>query len=409
MKTTLNSAILFFGLLCASWTQSANAELYAVLPLQGWEWAKPRHVKQIKQKFYAELRRQRVKLVPAEKVATAMKAVGAKDTKSCDTQCLLNIGRRVGATRVLAPDLFLQPKKQSVGVVWIWQTRQVNVTKGKEWGTFTRMCMCHRDTWKRVAKTQVERMLNYDPAKELRLPPGTLKAKPTKGPRHEPGMVFVPAGPFIMGSVLGEFDEEPRHIVELDAFYIDTYEVTNAQYSKCVTAGTCRAARFHWRKDVNQPNHPVVAVGWDDAVKYCKWAGKTLPTEAQWEKAARGTDERVYPWGNTYRWQWANSHWDKDGFKTTAPVGSFKQNVSPYGAYDMAGNAWEWTSDFWGPRYYKRSPRKNPTGPKTGVQHVMKGGSWMYDVPFFMSTHNRSPGRPWVRKHYVGFRCAKRL
>ncbi len=98
-------------------------------------------------------------------------------------------------------------------------------------------------------------------------------------------------------------------------------------------------------------------------------------------------------------------HHAADGFELTAPVGSFPKNVSPYGAVDMAGNAWEWTQDWASDDYYKKSPRKNPKGPDSGVRRVMRGGSWNYDVPFFVSAHNRSPGRPWIRKKYVGFRC----
>ncbi|MCP4642124.1 MAG: formylglycine-generating enzyme family protein, partial [bacterium] len=213
-------------------------------------------------------------------------------------------------------------------------------------------------------------------------------------------MVYVPAGTFIMGSEWGEADEEPRHVVDLDAFYIDKYETTNEQYARCVEAKKCKRQTAWAKKDLNSPKQPVVGVGWNDGVDYCEFAGKRLPTEAEWEKAARGTDERRYPWGDEWRLDWVNMHRAEDGFAATAPVGSFPQNVSPYGAYDMAGNAWEWVWDFYDRGHYKRSAHKNPRGPKTGERRVMRGGSWMYDVPFFVVSSNRSPGRLDVRKKY---------
>ena len=389
--------------------RTATAQSYAVLPFQPWIQATQNNADWLAGKMYKELKSARAKLIPFDKVREAMKAVGAKDTLSCDDKCLIAIGDKLGADFVVAPTLSLQKKEQSVGVVWLWKMRQVNVKQKRAWGEFQRMCMCPESMWNGIAEKLVMRVLTYDPANELRLPAGAPKAAPTKGPRDEPGMVFVPAGPFIMGSELGEGDEFPRRIVDLSAFYIDIYEITNAEYNKCVKAGKCLPQRYRNDKTLNQPTQPVVALGWDDAVAYCRFAGKRMPTEAEWEKAARGTDERFFPWGNDWHPEWVNQHADKDGFATTAPVGSFKQNVSPYGAYDMAGNAWEWTHDFHGFTYYRHSPPKDPQGPEGGVKHSMRGGSWMYDVPFFVTTHNRSPGRPWIRKQYVGGRCAKSL
>jgi sulfatase modifying factor 1 len=405
-RTALGAIVMGLVVLMAPTAQAARLKV-AVLPLQPHIQAKAKSADWIERKFHRELRAQGATVLKGDVVTRAMKDAGAKDTLSCDDACLLKIGKALSVDRVLAPDLSLQKKEQSVGIVWLWTTRQMNVTNGKPWGEFVRMCMCHKDTWDRVAKNQVTRMLAYDPAKLLQLPPNAPRAKVSKGPTDEPGMVYVPAGPFIMGSTRGEFDEEPRHLVEMSAYYMDTYEVTNTQYNKCVAAGACRRQRYGRDKTLNQPKHPVVAVSWKNGANYCKWRGKHLPTEAQWEKAARGTDERFYPWGNDFDISWANQHHEADGYPTTAPVGSFPKNVSPYGAYDMAGNAWEWTADYWGPRYYRRSAKKDPTGPETGVKRVMRGGSWLYDVPFFVNAFNRSPGRPWVRKSAVGFRCAK--
>ncbi|HIA04651.1 MAG TPA: hypothetical protein EYN66_22620, partial [Myxococcales bacterium] len=237
-----------------------------------------------------------------------MAIAGVPDTKSCRLRCMVKIGQILKVERVLAPTLSLQKKVQSIGTVWIWSTRQVHVVKQLKWGTYTRMCMCHKDTWNRVAKRQVKRMLDYNPANRLTLKSSDLQAKATDGPRKEAGMVFVPQGAFIMGSDQGEFDEEPRHRVELDAYFIDTHEVTNGAYKQCVEAKKCRHQRYWRDKSINGPRHPVVAVGWQDAFKYCRFAGKRLPTEAEWEKAARGTDERIYPWGNIFKVKWVNMH-----------------------------------------------------------------------------------------------------
>jgi formylglycine-generating enzyme required for sulfatase activity len=257
----------------------------------------------------------------------------------------------------------------------------------------------------------VKRILDHDPA----APPLAMKDPvPMKAPEDapkEPGMAYVPAGEFIMGSERGEVDEEPRHIVYTDAFFIDIHEVTNAEYDGCVAARKCQKSTTRRRREMNAPAQPVAGVGYKDAVDYCRFAGKRLLTEAEWEKAARGSDERIFPWGNEWHDDFANMAWKKDGFAYTAPVGSFPQGVSPYGVHDLAGNMWEWTADLYDPDYYRKSPARNPKGPADDgnpkARRVMRGGSWMYDVPFFLTTHNRSPGRPWIRKMWVGIRCGK--
>ncbi len=380
----------------------------AVLPLEPLVQASSKEAQWIEGKLLRELKDAGATVVTGKAVADALAAAGKQRTSACDTACLLSIGKALGVDRVVASTLSLQRKVQSLGTAWVWRMEQVHVPKGVAWGTFQKMCMCPERFWDHIAAVQVKAMLSYDPAARLQLPPGTPPAAPTKAPKEVPGMVYVPAGPFIMGSDLGEWDDEsPRHLVELSAFYIDKYEVTNAEYGKCAAAGKCLPLRYRLDKTLNHPNQPAVAVGWDDAVAYCRWAGKRLVTEAEWEKAARGTDERSFPWGNEWNPKWTNMHNPDDGFEKTAPVGSFPKNVSPYGAYDMAGNAWEWTLDYYNPTYYRHSPPKDPQGPKGGVTHTMRGGSWMYDVPFFQLAHNRSPGRPWIRKQYVGVRCAK--
>jgi formylglycine-generating enzyme required for sulfatase activity len=233
------------------------------------------------------------------------------------------------------------------------------------------------------------------------VPGGTTPDTPTSAP---PGMVSVPAGEFIMGSEEGDSDEQPVHTIYLDAFYIDKTEVTNAQYRQCVEAGACDApvdATYYDNADYAQ--HPVVFVSWHDADAYCRWAGKRLPTEAEWEKAARGTDGRTYPWGEGIDCDRAQ-HGECAG--QTVPVGSKPKGASPYGALDMAGNVWEWVADWYDSGYYSQSPARNPQGPDSGEERVLRGGSWSYGANFVRSA-NRYGDSPVDRFDNVGFRCAR--
>jgi formylglycine-generating enzyme required for sulfatase activity len=225
---------------------------------------------------------------------------------------------------------------------------------------------------------------------------------------HDVPMVLVPAGKFTRGSTLGE-DEKPVRQIYLNAFYIDKFEVTVGQYASYLEA-TGMEEPPDW-SIMNQPQHrrrPVVNVSWEDAVNYCKWAGKRLPTEAEWEKAARGTDGRIYPWGNEaptrLHANYGRKDWDDHHALT--PVGSFEAGKSPYGLYDMAGNAWEWVFDWYGHDYYKKSPEKNPIGPAKGSEKVVRGGSWLY-VSEFLRTAHRFNAQPMNRHFGYGFRCAK--
>jgi formylglycine-generating enzyme required for sulfatase activity len=212
---------------------------------------------------------------------------------------------------------------------------------------------------------------------------GPASAAPSAGdtwtrPADGAVMVYVPAGEFLMGSSDDDPDaapdEKPQHTVYLDAFWIDKTEVTNAQYRKCVEAGACEEPRC-WDDDrYSAPDQPVVCVTREAAQAYAVWAGGRLPTEAQWEKAARGTDGRIYPWGDSaLDCTKANCGRCAEG---PLPVGSHPDGASPYGVLDMAGNVWEWVADWYAEDYYSRSPDRNPQGPDTGDHLVWRGGSF---------------------------------
>ena len=188
-------------------------------------------------------------------------------------------------------------------------------------------------------------------------------------------IVYVPAGTFTMGLDEGQANERPENEVALDGFWIDRTEVTNAMYRLCMDAGVCTTPEHDKYFPYEEfRDYPVVYVSWDQANSYCEWAGRRLPTEAEWEKAARGTDGRIYPWGNetpsSNRLNFARQ------FGDIMPVGSFPEGVSPYGALDMAGNAWEWVADWYDVHYYSISPQSNPTGPEDGSFRVCRGGGW---------------------------------
>jgi iron(II)-dependent oxidoreductase len=214
-------------------------------------------------------------------------------------------------------------------------------------------------------------------------------------------MVLVPAGEFLMGSDdSAEEDERPRHRVYLDAFYIDRYETTNVQYRRFIERTGHRAPRYWGDGSFNDASQPVVGVSWHDADAYCRWAGGRLPTEAEWEKAARGTTRQKYPWGGDWEAGRTNANADK-----TSPVGSYPRGMSPYGADDMAGNVWEWVADWYDKTYYQRSSERNPKGPESGESKVLRGGAWDFN-PIFLRVAARHFNSPVSRFTNIGFRCA---
>ena len=238
---------------------------------------------------------------------------------------------------------------------------------------------------------------------------------------------LVPAGEFVMGSSEEDFipEEMPQHTVILDAFYIDRYEVTNAQYwefldyimktgdhSKCSQSEPINKShlpgnpfRGYEYKYYNYPDYPVSRIDWYDAYAYAAWAGKRLPTEAEWEKASRGTDGRRFPWGNVWELRWCNVGEEGD---LPVTVGSFEKGNSVYGCYDMTGSVSEWCSDWYHPEYYYDSPKKNPKGPKIGTgKRIIKGGSMFAKNVYKLRCAVRMFGEPSDRNKSVGFRCAK--
>jgi formylglycine-generating enzyme required for sulfatase activity len=215
--------------------------------------------------------------------------------------------------------------------------------------------------------------------------------------------VYVPAGEFQMGSTTYD-DEEPVHTVALDGFWLDRTEVTNAQYQKCVAAGDCEVSRCASDSNYNGATQPVVCVSWHDAVAYCEWAGGRLPTEAEWEYAARGPEALTYPWGNT--WDCARGNFNADcGFDSydyTAPVGSFPEGASWVGARDLSGNVWEWVADWYGS--YPSGRQVNPAGPQSGSYRVLRGGSWGNNENHVRGA-NRLGSAPSNTFDNYGFRC----
>ena len=231
-------------------------------------------------------------------------------------------------------------------------------------------------------------------------------------------MVLIPAGEFQMGSPEGQGsdDEHPQHRVYLNAFCIYRYQVTNGQFARFVKE-TGHKPAGNWKEYAKwgREKHPVVSVTWNDAAAYCKWAGGRLPTEAQWEKAARGSDGREYPWGNTWdgnRCNWGNGPKvagmaDILGCRGTAPVGSFPSGVSPFGVHDMAGNVGEWCSDWYDAVYYKNSPSKNPEGSGSGSCRILRGGSRHIGSSVDFRCAFRGRRAPDGGNYHYGFRVCR--
>lgn len=287
--------------------------------------------------------------------------------------------------------------------------RRLQVTAGSECVSCHRGATRAKQTAMTAPKSAGHLRRVAAPGEPVRAP--AAKARPPVS--AEPGpMALIPAGEFVMGSDDRLPDEGPRHKVVLDAYWLDVYEVTNAQYKKFIDASG-RRSPSHFRNRTypqGKADHPVTEVTWYDAEAYCAWAGKRLPSDQEWEKGARGSDGRMFPWGDEFDADKANTplRWAKlkqEG--DTLPVGSFPAGVSPYGMYDMSGNVWEWTAS-----WYQAYPGNTHPSENYGEQYkTLKGGSW-WDCSFYKCgisapVFNRSFFLRGTHNKSFGFRCAK--
>lgn len=244
---------------------------------------------------------------------------------------------------------------------------------------------------------------SLESAGRLPVQPEAMRVSPMDGMTQ----VLIPAGEFKMGTEEKIAQKNrPPHRVMLDAFWMDQTEVSNAMYAKCVEAGACQTPFVGINPFYGKPkykNHPVVYVSWNDADAYCRWAGRRLPTEAEWEKAARGTDGRAYPWGNEAP-NMTLANFD-NLIGGPLPVDRYALGASPYGALNMAGNVREWVADWFHEFYYMVSPLENPLGPPSGAHKSLRGGSYL-DGASEIRVFNRFDHEPLSPGINRGFRCA---
>jgi formylglycine-generating enzyme required for sulfatase activity len=232
---------------------------------------------------------------------------------------------------------------------------------------------------------------------------GQVSESPLENP-----MVVIPAGEFIMGSDDGGMDEQPKRTVYLDTYSIQKYEVMQHQYNEFVTVTSHRKPLNRYVKNIeyfDHPNQPAIYVSWLDAYDYCQWRGFRLPSEAEWEKAARGTEGQSWPWQEKFEASFANFKGSSDKGVFTMVAGTYKKDGSPYGIYDMSGNVREWVQDWYDDSYYESGPVKNPSGPIIGEEKVLRGSSWR-DSLYAGRTSGRLKMTPGYRYEAVGFRCA---
>jgi len=224
-------------------------------------------------------------------------------------------------------------------------------------------------------------------------------------------MVQIPEGPFIMGSKEGDPDEFPERQVFLKAFYLDVKEVSQEEYARFAKMTKRPLPKIEVFEDdqskLLKPEFAAMSMSWEEATAYCKWAGKRLPTEAEWEKSGRGEGKRKYAWGDSFVSGRAHANIDgsEDGYKYLAPPGSFESGRSPYGVYDMTGNVAEWVADSYDEHYYQKAPYRDPKGPEPGDLKVVRGGSWR-ETEHNARLSKRFAAKLWRTDITIGFRCA---
>lgn len=220
--------------------------------------------------------------------------------------------------------------------------------------------------------------------------------------------IRIPAGEFSMGDPTADEDARTVHKVSLSGFWLARYEVTVEQYGRFLKVSGRREPNHWTNARLNKPQQPVIGVTYEDAVEFCRWAGGRLPTEAEWEYAARGTDGRRYPWGNSPPDPMRASYHLDVGFGATKPVGAAEMGAGPFGALDQAGNVFEWCADWYAPDTYTRAARQNPQGPPSGELRVIRGGGWL-SLPDAITVWAREKYPPLGRSTMIGFRVARDL
>jgi formylglycine-generating enzyme required for sulfatase activity len=378
-------------------------------------------------------------LIEKARMQEVLRLQGFQQTGCTEAECAAKLGKILNVKKMVVGGLGKMGESYRLSLRVVDVETAVIETEGAEKQALK------EDDLDRLVPVLVSRLFCPEIKRPEITPPPALpesaKGKPVykeiTNPKDRSVMIEVPAGEFIMGSNTDQGDEAPRHKVSLDTFYIGKYEVTVQQYLLfCVATGRTMPEQPEWN---NKNELPVVGVKWEDAKAYCDWAGLRLPTEAEWEKAARGTDGRKYPWGDEewnaggiYRMNFGSSlkggrpliedggGWKEDGYEHTAPVGSFPEGASPYGALDMAGNVLEWCNDWFDGKYYASSPHSNPRGPASGKYHILRGSAWSRNdcfgsmlqfspntAPLYQITNRFYRQDIWGYQHVVGFRVAK--
>lgn len=317
---------------------------------------------------------------------------GFQQTACVDESCTIEMGRQLGVGKLVVGSI------TKLGTTYLVNLQLLNVETAAVDISATEECKCDLDGLISAVRNASRKLMGQSitqaepqsqpvpPAGEMPPKPEEIKfiaATPEQQKLCPPDMVYIPAGWFMMGCNSAkdsqcDANEHPYHTVYLDAFYIDKYEYPNQSGAE-----------------------PKAEVTWNDAQGICSSQGKRLPTEAQWEKAARGTDGRVYPWGDYMDDE------KKNALKKKYISGTYSWNISPYGVYDISGNLWEWAADWYDANYYQSGPNRNPTGPASGQARILRGGSWRASRPGYLRASYRAGGTPVLRDTFLGFRCAK--